>query len=388
MFKSKATIVSIVFGSLLGLGIGGMRSNSSKPHSQPVAESSPIPIVAQSLDLKVKVSKPAPTDTASPIPAAPKAIPVEKVEQSKLQQEANYGLGDTVWSGNWDFTALSTNYIGKVAEKGYSKAEATGEWAVVHGNLKNISNQTDAYWASNFKVKDRQGRTYDLADSFSVRMVLPDEAVSSYKDIAPGVTVSVSLLFDVAPDATDLKLVFKPGYSSKTIDLKASETQAQANTQVRSPVSISQHTEDAVTMTASIIDPPSNVRNAPNGGVVCSLSAQSTIRIYGRIGEWYKTDACSSSSFDTLNFIHESQINIDEKTSTTRWGTLHSNDGKINLRTSPGTVSKAIGYGINGDRVQVLDSGQDGGGYYWYKVSFPSSGAVGWVAAQLITVDQ
>lgn len=108
MFKSKATIVSIVFGSLLGLGIGGMRSNSSKPHSQPVAESSPIPIVAQSLDLKAKVSKPAPTDTASPIPAAPKAIPVEKVEQSKLQQEANYGLGDTVRSGNWDFTALST----------------------------------------------------------------------------------------------------------------------------------------------------------------------------------------------------------------------------------------------------------------------------------------
>ena len=163
MFKSKATIVSIVFGSLLGLGIGGMRSNSSKPHSQPVAESSPIPIVAQSLDLKAKVSKPAPTDTASPIPAAPKAIPVEKVEQSKLQQEANYGLGDTVRSGNWDFTALSTNYIGKVAEKGYSKAEATGEWAVVHGNLKNISNQTDAYWASNFKVKDKQGRTYDLS---------------------------------------------------------------------------------------------------------------------------------------------------------------------------------------------------------------------------------
>jgi serine/threonine-protein kinase len=37
--------------------------------------------------------------------------------------------------------------------------------------------------------------------------------------------------------------------------------------------------------------------------------------------------------------------------------------------------------------LQVLDSGQDSGGYYWYKVSFPNSGAVGWVAAQLITVD-
>jgi hypothetical protein len=83
----------------------------------------------------------------------------------------------------------------------------------------------------------------------------------------------------------------------------------------------------------------------------------------------------------------QSQVSVNAQT-TTNWGTLHSNDGKINLRTSPGTVNKAIGYGINGDRVQVLDSGQDGGGYYWYKVNFPKSGAVGWVAAQLITVDQ
>jgi serine/threonine-protein kinase len=46
-----------------------------------------------------------------------------------------------------------------------------------------------------------------------------------------------------------------------------------------------------------------------------------------------------------------------------------------------------MGYGINGDRVEVLDSDQDSGGYYWYKVSFPKSGAVGWVAAQLINID-
>jgi hypothetical protein len=385
----KTTIIStLVVGILVVLKVGGILSNSSEPLPSPVTESAPVPVVAQSLNLKAKVPKPAPANTASPIPAAPQAIPVEKVEQSKLQQEPNYRLGDTVQSGNWDFTALSTNYVGKVAEKGYFKAEATGEWVVVHGNLKNISDRTDAYWASNFKMTDSQERTYNLADSLSVRMVLPDEAVLSNKDITPGVTVNVSLLFDVAPDATGLKLVFEPGFSSKTIDLKTSGTQAQDQTPVQSPVSISQHTEDVLTMTASIIDPPSNVRNAPNGAVVCSISTQTTISIYERIGEWYKTDACSSSSFDTLNFIHESQINIDEKTSTTGWGTLHSNDGRINLRTGPGTVNKAAGYGVNGDRVQVLDSSQDSGGYSWYKVSFPKSGAIGWVAAQLIKVDQ
>lgn len=143
----------------------------------------------------------------------------------------------------------------------------------------------------------------------------------------------------------------------------------------------------APTMTALIFDPPSNVRNAPNGAIICSISTQTTIKIYGRIGEWYKTDACSSSSFDTLNFIHESQVSVDAQTNT-YWGTLHSNDGKINLRTGPGTINKAIGYGINGDRVQVLDSGQDSGGYYWYRVRFPKSSAVGWVAAQLINIER
>lgn len=34
----------------------------------------------------------------------------------------------------------------------------------------------------------------------------------------------------------------------------------------------------------------------------------------------------------------------------------------------PAGIKKDRGYGINGERVQVLDSKQDSGGYYWYKV--------------------
>jgi type II secretory pathway pseudopilin PulG len=80
-------------------------------------------------------------------------------------------------------------------------------------------------------------------------------------------------------------------------------------------------------------------------------------------------------------------VSASESTATTRWGTLHSNDGKINFRTRPGTVNKAIGYGINGDRVQILNSAQDSGGYVWYNVQSPKSGAIGWMAGQLIEMD-
>lgn len=58
-----------------------------------------------------------------------------------------------------------------------------------------------------------------------------------------------------------------------------------------------------------------------------------------------------------------------------------------NIRTGPGTnfATKHIAY--PGDRVQIVGQGKDGGGYLWYEVYFPKSGARGWIAAQLIQVD-
>lgn len=69
------------------------------------------------------------------------------------------------------------------------------------------------------------------------------------------------------------------------------------------------------------------------------------------------------------------------------WGTLHSKEGKINLRSGPGTINKAIGYGVNGDRVQILDTARDAGSYSWYKVKFSKSSAEGWIAGQLIQMN-
>lgn len=61
--------------------------------------------------------------------------------------------------------------------------------------------------------------------------------------------------------------------------------------------------------------------------------------------------------------------------------------GSKNIRSGPG-----IGYGVAheaypGDRVIIQDSAQDVDGYTWYKISFPESGAQGWIAAQLINRD-
>jgi serine/threonine-protein kinase len=40
-----------------------------------------------------------------------------------------------------------------------------------------------------------------------------------------------------------------------------------------------------------------------------------------------------------------------------------------------------------GDRVQILDTAKDQGGYLWYRIFAPASNRQGWLAAQLIKPD-
>ncbi|WPL17214.1 hypothetical protein Thiowin_02210 [Thiorhodovibrio winogradskyi] len=54
---------------------------------------------------------------------------------------------------------------------------------------------------------------------------------------------------------------------------------------------------------AIVYDPPSNVRNRPNGEILCSVRNQSTINIHGSENGWYRTDVCG-----TPGYIHKSQI--------------------------------------------------------------------------------
>jgi hypothetical protein len=54
---------------------------------------------------------------------------------------------------------------------------------------------------------------------------------------------------------------------------------------------------------AIVFDPPSNVRQSPNGDFLCSIRERTTINIYGSTGDWYYTDICG-----TMGVIHSGQI--------------------------------------------------------------------------------
>jgi serine/threonine protein kinase, bacterial len=61
--------------------------------------------------------------------------------------------------------------------------------------------------------------------------------------------------------------------------------------------------------------------------------------------------------------------------------------GSKNIRSGPGTAYDVRHIAYPGDRVRILGSGYDRGNYLWYRVSFPKSGAEGWIAAQLVNRD-
>jgi serine/threonine protein kinase, bacterial len=58
--------------------------------------------------------------------------------------------------------------------------------------------------------------------------------------------------------------------------------------------------------------------------------------------------------------------------------------GSKNIRTGPGTNYSVKDTVYPGDHVRIIASGSDRGGYPWYKIYVPKSGAKGWIGAQLV----
>jgi serine/threonine-protein kinase len=59
--------------------------------------------------------------------------------------------------------------------------------------------------------------------------------------------------------------------------------------------------------------------------------------------------------------------------------------GVKNIRSGPGTDYGVVGSVATGDRVKIVGSDSDRGGYVWYRVSY--AGGEGWIAAQLLQQD-
>ncbi|MDX2097684.1 MAG: SH3 domain-containing protein [Leptolyngbyaceae cyanobacterium bins.59] len=128
-----------------------------------------------------------------------------------------------------------------------------------------------------------------------------------------------------------------------------------------------------------------------------SSSATSPLLGYGLVGDkvqileqtngsdgfvWYRVKFVGSSAVGWIRGSFVREITVKKE------GILRADDVKaqINLRESTSTTSRIMGYGVVGDRVEILEQASGADGFVWYRVKFPKSGSVGWIRGTFIRV--
>jgi serine/threonine-protein kinase len=127
--------------------------------------------------------------------------------------------------------------------------------------------------------------------------------------------------------------------------------------------------------TAYIFAPPSNVRNTPDGEIICTIARKTNITVYDKQGQWYYTDFCGGG------YIHQSQIRLQgAPRQGERAKVVGIKQGKLALRANPN--GRAIAGLNNGNVVEILE--QQGNWAYVRVVQGPNArvtGLKGWVNA-------
>jgi hypothetical protein len=134
---------------------------------------------------------------------------------------------------------------------------------------------------------------------------------------------------------------------------------------------------------ALVFDPPSNIRTTPNGNILCTIKARTTINVYNVSNGWYSTDACGG-----WGYIHQSQIRLQSSNTTQNpsvfCDVVNIQQGQLALRLSPNGRSRA---GLNnGNTVRLIR--EQGIWFYVKVVQGPNSrvnGLEGWVNSNYLS---
>ncbi|AKG22233.1 SH3 domain-containing protein [Calothrix sp. 336/3] len=126
--------------------------------------------------------------------------------------------------------------------------------------------------------------------------------------------------------------------------------------------------------TASVFAPPSNIRNAPSGEIICTINKKITLEVSQQQNGWYYTSLCGGG------YIHKSQIRFQNsnKNISNQAKVVGIKQGQLALRNLPNGRSLA---GLNnGNVVNIL--AQQGNWAYVEVINGPNAkinGMRGWV---------
>jgi hypothetical protein len=121
-------------------------------------------------------------------------------------------IGETVTVKNWAVTVQAPERPGKelVWSNVGNKSAAAGTWLIVPVDLRNTGGQNFGVNTFDFELRDGAGAIYNVSSDVGAY------GYAEYKQgaplggqVPPGVTVRSYAIFDINPDATGLRLVFK-----------------------------------------------------------------------------------------------------------------------------------------------------------------------------------
>lgn len=107
------------------------------------------------------------------------------------------GIGDTVRSGDFEFTVTAVEPGRPSVGEGFLRTAAQGEFVVVRVEVRNVGDESAMFSDSNQVLVDSAGREFEASTGAAV-MSLPDSEAFLNR-INPGNAVDGALLFDV-PD--------------------------------------------------------------------------------------------------------------------------------------------------------------------------------------------
>jgi hypothetical protein len=142
-----------------------------------------------------------------PTPAAPTAPPQPPTADPALANPVLVQANTPLQSEGWLYDFNQPTYAAPIIGNLGSYQPNNGRFVVVLAFAVNNTGQSQSIPASFFVLKDAQGRVWESRPEVSDAYVLPgvNADLSQNQAVPPdGITRSVALIFDVAPDATNL----------------------------------------------------------------------------------------------------------------------------------------------------------------------------------------
>jgi len=147
---------------------------------------------------------------AAPVAEEPADSPDEPTpaEEQPTEEPAQYGIGDTVPAGKFDYTVNGLSSTNQLGEEPFSMT-TEGEFLLVNVTIKNNDTEGRVMDTTMFTLRDSQGNEYD-ADP-SAFMYLDSQESFFLDNVNPGLARTGDIVFEVPAGLTGLSLEVDSG---------------------------------------------------------------------------------------------------------------------------------------------------------------------------------